>query len=300
MQTRIANLIVAGVSKCGSTSLFSYLAAHPDVCGSNVKETQFFMPLKFGKPLSPMSEYEKFFTECANEKYRLDATPYYLFGGKKIAQAIRENIGEVKIIFILRNPVGRCYSWYQHALYHLMIPKEISFTDYLKTVTEKIKSDVTVWDNYSRAIQESLYAPSLTEWFEVFSVENIKVIFFEHLKQSPCKVMNELCAWLEIDGAKISDEVLKPENTGGTYRFRWFRNLFLWARKNQEKLLLTNKRLNKFLKNIEQRFNKTSRANKMSEADKIYLEQLFKPYNQQLLQLLSAKGYSEFPQWVKE
>ena len=49
MQAKRANLIVAGVSKCGSTSLFSYLAAHPDVCGSNVKETQFFMPLKFDK-----------------------------------------------------------------------------------------------------------------------------------------------------------------------------------------------------------------------------------------------------------
>ncbi|MEI7803017.1 MAG: sulfotransferase domain-containing protein, partial [Bacteroidota bacterium] len=138
MQPKCANLILAGVSKCGSTSLFSYLAAHPDVCGSNVKETQFFMPLKFGKPLPLLNEYEKFFTNCVDEKYRLDATPYYLFGGKKIATAIRENLGEVKIIFILRNPVGRCYSWYQHALYHLMIPNGISFSDYLKVAEEKI------------------------------------------------------------------------------------------------------------------------------------------------------------------
>ncbi|MEI7802062.1 MAG: hypothetical protein WCI97_05435, partial [Bacteroidota bacterium] len=87
---------------------------------------------------------------------------------------------------------------------------------------------------------------------------------------------------------------------GGNYRFRWFRNLFLWARRNQEKLLLTNKKLNQFLKNMEQRFNKTSRSDKMNNAEKEKLEKLFEPYNQQLHQLLLANGYSEFPAWVNE
>ncbi|TSA49978.1 MAG: hypothetical protein D4R43_02975, partial [Sphingobacteriales bacterium] len=130
MEPKYANLIVAGVSKCGSTSLFSYLAAHSEVCGSNVKETKFFMPLKFGQQLPPLSEYENYFTNYNNEKYRLDATPSYLFGGKKLAQAIRDNLSDVKIIFILRNPVGRSYSWYQHCLYHLKIQKEILIAVY--------------------------------------------------------------------------------------------------------------------------------------------------------------------------
>lgn len=298
MENKIANLIIAGVSKCGSTSLFAYLAAHPDVCGSNKKETQFFMPLKFGKQLPLLSEYENFFTNCADEKYRLDATPYYLFGGKKIAEAIRDNVNDAKIIFILRNPVTRSYSWYRHCLFNLMIPEKISFTDYFNEAERKIKSDSNVWDNHSRAIQESDYIGSLPAWFEIFPKEKIKIIFFEHLKQNPRKVMNNLCEWLEIDASKIPDEILKPENTAGNYRFRWFRNLFLWARKNREKLFLKNKWLNKRLKNMEQRLNKTSRTDKLSDTERIHLEQFFAKQNQELHHFFLSNGYSEFPDWL--
>ena len=147
-----------------------------------------------------------------------------------------------------------------------MIPKALSFSDYIKTAEQKIISDSTVWDNYSRAIQESQYSNFLTEWFEVFALseKNIKIIFFEDLKQDPRKVMDDLCEWLAIDKKDISDETFNPENTGGNYRFRWFRNLFLWARNNQKKLFLTNKRFNKLLKSVEQRLNKTDKKEKMN------------------------------------
>ena len=38
----VANAIIAGVTKAGTTSLFQYLHAHPDVCPSSTKETLFF------------------------------------------------------------------------------------------------------------------------------------------------------------------------------------------------------------------------------------------------------------------
>ena len=58
--------------------------------------------------------------------------------------------------------------------------------------------------------------------------------------------------------------------------------------------------MNNALKKLEQRFNKTSRTDKKNDAEKELLQQIFKPYNQQLHQLLLSKGYTEFPEWVKE
>jgi hypothetical protein len=40
--SRIANLVIAGVPKAATGSLFAYLAQHPDVCGSDVKATGYF------------------------------------------------------------------------------------------------------------------------------------------------------------------------------------------------------------------------------------------------------------------
>ena len=38
----LANLIIAGVTRAGTTSLFEALAWHPDICGSAAKETHYF------------------------------------------------------------------------------------------------------------------------------------------------------------------------------------------------------------------------------------------------------------------
>jgi len=35
------NLVIAGAPKSGTSSLFFWLAAHPEVCGSQKKETYF-------------------------------------------------------------------------------------------------------------------------------------------------------------------------------------------------------------------------------------------------------------------
>ena len=39
----LPNVAMVGVPKCGTTSVFSYLADHPEVCQSSEKETYFLM-----------------------------------------------------------------------------------------------------------------------------------------------------------------------------------------------------------------------------------------------------------------
>ena len=37
------NLVVGGAPKCGTSTFFRWLSSHPDVCGSEPKETFFLM-----------------------------------------------------------------------------------------------------------------------------------------------------------------------------------------------------------------------------------------------------------------
>ena len=66
----LPNLIIAGVPKAGTTSLFLALASHADVCGSRIKETQYFRPLLDGCELPPIGEYEASFARCGAQRYR--------------------------------------------------------------------------------------------------------------------------------------------------------------------------------------------------------------------------------------
>jgi hypothetical protein len=62
-EKKLANLIIAGINKAGSTSLFHYLSAHPDVSGSIDKETCYFLPLLYSESLAPIAEYEAQFEQ---------------------------------------------------------------------------------------------------------------------------------------------------------------------------------------------------------------------------------------------
>ena len=90
---KLPNLIIAGVNKAGSTSLFHYLSQHPEVCGSKDKETCYFLPLLYNESISPITNYEAQFSHCGKSAYRLEATPAYIYGGEKIAAEIKKRLG---------------------------------------------------------------------------------------------------------------------------------------------------------------------------------------------------------------
>ena len=76
--------VIAGVNKAGSTSLFVSLSTHPDVAPSAVKETRYFLPSRYGRPLEPFATYERFFDDAGSRPVRLEATPSYLYGGTAV------------------------------------------------------------------------------------------------------------------------------------------------------------------------------------------------------------------------
>src|SRR3954469_17559171 len=128
---QLPNLIIAGVSKGGTTSLFRYLAQHPDICPSPIKELRCFEPLRYGEPLTPIESYARHFEHCTGQGYRMEATPSYFGGGRPVATAMRDSLDDdARVLVCLREPVQRCWSWYQFVRGRGRIPKTMGFERY--------------------------------------------------------------------------------------------------------------------------------------------------------------------------
>ncbi len=108
----LPNFIIAGVNKAATTSVFMYLSQHPDICPSSIKEVQYFLPVRYrADQLPPIEEYLQYFNHCGQEKYRMEATGKYFYGGQKTARIIKDTCGDINILLTFRNPVDRLFSF---------------------------------------------------------------------------------------------------------------------------------------------------------------------------------------------
>ena len=130
-------LIVGGVPKAGTRSLYKWLADHPRVCASSLKEPRFFLDAGYPLPSAKrfdgtnLQEYTSFFKHGHEDTHllKLDTTPDYLYS--KTALRIAELFPSAKIIFILRDQVERMVSWYKYACQKWLIATGMSFEDYV-------------------------------------------------------------------------------------------------------------------------------------------------------------------------
>lgn len=123
----LPQFFILGAPKCGTTSLYSLLLNHPQICKTKIKETQFF--IKDSLYSLSYAFYSSFFfkDEYCDEKrksekdklYFIDSTPDYLRYNSVVMPRMLETYGKEelnnkKYIIALRDPVYREYSWYNH------------------------------------------------------------------------------------------------------------------------------------------------------------------------------------------
>lgn len=297
----LPNLILAGVPKAGTTSLFTYLSYHPDICCSSRKETNYFLPLRFGQELPPISQYLRYFNHCNREKYIyiMEASPAYIYGGAAIAKAIKKQLADVKIIFSLRDPVTRAFSYYKYKKSRMEIDQHISFDEYLQiceslSLDEKRKRENTkYW-----GIEGGFYADYLNDWFNVFG-ESIRIVFFEQLRDDPISVLQGLCEWLCIDHT-IFDESLKLSihNITVNYRNAILQRIALYVNKQGEMFWRSHPRIKRILRSVYYAINGRPAQETISGDAPAYLESLFDLHNRRLAAELVRRGYTNLPYWL--
>ena len=209
MAMRLPNLIIAGAPKCGTTSLFDYLDAHPQVCASSVKETQYLTDP--GYPLyrsecnvatGGLAHYGDFFASCARPAapIYMEATPDYLY--QETPLRILPTFPEMPhIIFVLRRPSRRVYSLFQFARNNLVIlDRDVSFPEFIRMVRE---NDTRLRDRpiLRAAVEHSKYSVYLARWFDSLGPDRIHVVLFEDMVADVSAFMRRIASMLNIDPA---------------------------------------------------------------------------------------------------
>jgi hypothetical protein len=105
------NFFILGAAKCGTTSLYHALKQHPEIHLSTVKEPSFFST-GFQVVKNPV-EYFNLFPQQPGKKRYGEASHVY-FSTPETAPVLRQLFPDAKFLLIVRNPVHRAHSLYQH------------------------------------------------------------------------------------------------------------------------------------------------------------------------------------------
>jgi hypothetical protein len=284
----LPNLVIAGAPKCGTTSLFSWLTAHPDVCGARVKETQFLLdpddPLfkeKSNFRDHGLDGYRSYFSHCGSAPIVVEATPTYLY--QETALEVLASLHPLpQIIFVLRKPSERVYSHYQFIRNnHLVLDPALSFRDFVALA--KVRDSRLPTRAHAREIvAQSRYIDYLEPWASRFPRSHLHIFLFEQLARSKSPFMRAVAQRIGIDPGFYDCYDYPRENE--TYRVR-FRRLHR-TRKRVARQLSPQLRatLKGMLEGGYSRLNLTKGADRTSDETEVLLEldREFVPYNKSL------------------
>jgi hypothetical protein len=295
---RLPNLVIAGVSKAGTTSLFHYLGQHRDICTSDVKELRYFTPLRYGGTPDPVTTYAAHFRGCERSRYALEATPGYFYGGRPVARGLAETCPGARVILSFRSPVDRCWSWYGFVKSRLRIPKEMTFEEYLDRCEELHRAGVDgeVENQPFWGLGAGCYDRWLGAWVDQFG-SRLQVVFFDDLVRDPAAVVEALCAWLAVDTSPVRDFTYSVDNKTQLYRNKRLQAVAVNVNRRTERLFHDHQGIKRALRRGYYAVNRAPAGPRMHPATRRRLLEFYQPHNASLASQLEPLGLALPASW---
>lgn len=301
----LPNLVIIGVGRSGTTSLFHYLGCHPEICASSEKEIGFFTPLLYGGDHPPLDEYRRYFSHCAGaKKYYLEASPGYFGGGRVVASKIQETLGaDTQIILILREPVSRFLSYYHYAKSRLHIPRAMGIEEFFRVSLEIAQKPRWNWEErHFWGFKECHYANYLPEWLDAFTT-GFQIVFFDDLIKDPQAATVGLCGELGLSPAVYlaeGDRIFTRENRSMEYQNAALQRVALGVNDLAKRVWRRSPRLKANLRELYYFFNGRSISGVQPSGFIEELRGYFLPHNQKLAALLLERRPGlALPAWLE-
>ena len=120
-QRLLPRFLIVGAQRCGTTSLFRALAAHPDVLPPLFHKCVHFFDINYDKGFDwyrghfPLRRVAERRIRAGVTPTTGESSPYYLHH-PLAAERIATHLPDVRLIALLRDPVERAYSAHRHEL----------------------------------------------------------------------------------------------------------------------------------------------------------------------------------------
>lgn len=233
--SRLPDFIIGGTEKAGTTSVFDWLAAHPEVAASARKETDFFRVEYTGDHVYDQARYGTHFAHCnPGATVWMEASPGYLGEAATVAPRMRRLVPTVRLLFILRDPVERLHSSFHFHRGRLNLPGSLRFEDYVRCCLAYDRGEcrpdqLCLGEWYLKVLRFGCYAEFLATYRRELPAAPVKVMFFESLRRDPRGFMTELSAFLGVDPSFWRDFDFRPSNVTFSARHRSLHRLAVRA-----------------------------------------------------------------------
>ncbi len=207
-------VFIGGAPKAGTTYLFNLLSSTDSFNCSRPKETFFYIDKDYpllNKQFNIHNQSDESFLRFFNKNIikgslpLLEATTHLLYQ-RDILSHLKKNPHD-KYIFLLRQPAWRIKSAFHFTVNeNAILNQNVSFSQYVEALLEHDVSLINSWVRrsvkYNFLYQElsfSNYYHHLNYWLNEIDINNIKILLFEELKESPCNTLNNVFEFLGID-----------------------------------------------------------------------------------------------------
>ena len=198
----LPTFIIPGAHKSGTSFVAEALSRHTEIYFPISKEPGFFQ-----KESIDLALYQKHFLGYEGQKHIGDATTSYMFD-EDSAEMIKRFIPNVKLLFILRNPIDRVYSNYWQNIKEGKGPG-LSFQEMLASNHTSLEKMIYV----------SRYDIHLKRFMQFFSENQILILLFNDLTNNPLKTLNRVLCFLGLDQFSHDEDLCYQVNPSAVPRF---------------------------------------------------------------------------------
>jgi len=197
----LPDFLILGAQKAGTTALYAYLRWHPQVTGPSFKEVSFF-----DRHYARGERWYRAHLPVRRRAVVGEASPSYLFH-PLAPERVARMLPEARLIALLRNPVDRAFSHYQHEV--ALGREQLSFEDALARERERMDGELEhmvrdpayfshAWWNFTYAAR-GRYAEQLERWFEAFPREQLLVLLSEDLATDTAGTYRRVLEFLGVE-----------------------------------------------------------------------------------------------------
>lgn len=215
------NFLLIGVAKSGTTSVYAYLAQHPQIFMSSVKEPDFFefgeaeqTPLNFpGRhwAIQTSADYQALFQDVDRQRAIGEASTSNIEA--RSCQRIQHYLPDGKFICILRQPVDRSYSAFLMQRLRGNEPEKDFVTAYSDSTRRWKQRFETRLPHY---LDAGWYVSRIQDWLTRFSQDQIYIGLYDDLLTNPATFMQTLYVFLDVDSEFVPNVSIVYNRGAGT------------------------------------------------------------------------------------